>query len=85
MLVFARTEPVPFVHRLDDLDLPQIRQNIATMIAIKNIKPKMQKASANFDEDIHSTPSEWRFVRNLAGYSSAMKIKQWLHTEKTKW
>lgn len=74
MLVFARTEPVALVHRLD-LDLPQIRQNIATMMAIRNIMPRMQKASANLDEDMQSTPSEWRWFRSLAGYSSAARTK----------
>lgn len=74
MLVFARIEPVALVHRLD-FDLPQIRQNIATMMAIRNIMPRMQKASANFDEDMQSTPSEWRWVRSLAGYSSAVRPK----------
>lgn len=57
MLVFARIEFVPFVHRLD-FDLPQIKQKIATITAIKNIMPRMAKASANFDEDIHNMPSD---------------------------
>lgn len=57
MLVFARIEFVPCVHRLD-FDLPQIKQNIATIIATKNIMPKIQKASANFDDDMHKIPSE---------------------------
>lgn len=59
MLVLARTEfvPVPFVHRLD-FDLPHIKQNIATIIAIRKIIPKIQNANANFDEDIHRMPSD---------------------------
>lgn len=73
MLVLARTEFVRFVHRLD-LDLPQIRQKIATITAIKNIMPKIQKAKANFDDDIHKIPSECKF-RNFAGYSST-KLKR---------
>lgn len=59
MLVLARIEFVPCVHRLD-FDLPQIKQKIATMTATKNIMPKIQKASANFDDDIHKMPSERR-------------------------
>lgn len=59
MLVLARIEFVPFVHRLD-FDLPQIKQKIATITATKNIIPKIQKASANFDDDIHKMPSERR-------------------------
>lgn len=57
MLVLARIEFVPCVHRLD-LDLPHIKQKIATITAIKKIMPKIQKASANFDEDMHKIPSE---------------------------
>lgn len=57
MLVLARIEFVPCVHRLD-LDLPQIKQNIATITATTNIIPSIQKASANFDDDIHKIPSE---------------------------
>lgn len=39
-----------------------MRQQIATMTAIKNIIPNMQKASASFDVDKHSVPSDggWR-------------------------
>lgn len=59
MLVLARIEFVPWVHRLD-LDLPQIKQKIATMTATTNIIPNMQKASANFDDDMHKMPSERR-------------------------
>lgn len=68
MLVLARIEFVPFVHRLD-FDLPHIKQKIATITATKKIMPKMQKARANFDEDMHKMPSERKW-RNLAGYSS---------------
>lgn len=73
MLVLARIEFVPCVHRLD-FDLPQIKQKIATITATKNIMPKIQKASANFDEDIHKMPSERKW-RNRAGYSSTEKRK----------
>lgn len=68
ILVLARIELVPLVQRLD-LDLPQIKQKIATMTATKNIMPKMQKANANLDEDMHRMPSD-RKCRNRAGYSS---------------
>lgn len=71
MLVLARIEFVPFVHRLD-FDLPQIKQKIATITATTNIMPKMQKASANFDDDMHKIPSDRKW-RNLAGYSSTKK------------
>lgn len=70
MLVLARIEFVPFVHRLD-FDLPQIKQKIATITATKNIMPKIQKARANFDDDIQRMPSERKW-RNLAGYSSTV-------------
>lgn len=59
MLVLARMEFVPFVQRLD-FDLPQIKQKIATITATKKIMPKIQKASANFDDDIHKMPSDRR-------------------------
>lgn len=59
MLVLARIEFVPCVHRLD-FDLPQIKQNIATITATTNIIPRIQKASANFDDDMHRIPSERR-------------------------
>lgn len=71
MLVLALTELVRLVHRLD-LDLPQIKQKIATITAITNIMPKIQKANASFDDDIHKMPSECK-LRAFAAISSTEK------------
>lgn len=49
--------------------MPQIKQHIATITAIKNIKPNIQNANANFDDDRHSVPSDGT-GRILDGYSS---------------
>lgn len=74
MLVLARIEFVPCVQRLD-FDLPQIKQKIATITATTNIVPRIQKARASFDEDIHKMPSDGKW-RNFAGYSST-ESKNW--------
>lgn len=69
LVVVPRTDWVPFIHRLE-FDLPPIKQQIATMTAIKNIVPNIQKAKANFDDDKHNMPSD-RAVRSLVdAYSS---------------
>lgn len=52
-----RRELFARAYRLDR-DLPQIRQQIATMIATKNIMPRMQNASASLDVDRQSVPSD---------------------------
>lgn len=72
MLVLALTEDeVRLLHRLD-LDLPQIKQKIATITAITNIMPKIQKANASFDDDMHKMPSECK-LRAFAAMSSTEK------------
>lgn len=52
-----RSELFACAYRLD-LDLPHIKQQIATIIAIKNIIPRIQNANANFDVDKHNVPSD---------------------------
>lgn len=71
MLVLALTELVRLVQRLD-LDLPQIKQKIATITAITNIMPKIQKANASFDDDMHRMPSECK-LRAFPAISSTEK------------